>query len=109
MTLAAVSGPTSEPVGSIIRLPAPADYITASPRVVKRPASHEPVAQSLALDKATATSMNLTLLAAVASLMLWIIFGFVAAVPSGWVHLFYAAGVVLLARRVIAGAPKFRS
>jgi hypothetical protein len=53
--------------------------------------------------------MNLTLLAAVASLLLWITFGFVAAVPSGWVHLFYAAGVVLLARRVIVGASGFRS
>ena len=53
--------------------------------------------------------MNLTLLAAVVMLALWVMLGFINPIPSGWVHLFYAAGVALLARRVIAGAPRFLS
>ena len=53
--------------------------------------------------------MNLTLLAAVASLLLWIVLAFVVQLPTGWVHLFYAAGVVLLARRVVLGGVTFRS
>ncbi|HEX9705820.1 MAG TPA: hypothetical protein VGA20_11285 [Gemmatimonadales bacterium] len=53
--------------------------------------------------------MNLTLLAAVASLALWIVLAFVIALPVGWVHLLYAAGFILLARRVLVGAPKFLS
>jgi hypothetical protein len=53
--------------------------------------------------------LNLTLLAAVASLLLWIVLAFVQAHPAGWVHLFYAAGVMLLARRVLVGVHGFRS
>jgi hypothetical protein len=53
--------------------------------------------------------MNLTLLAAILSLVAWIALAFVLALPSGAVHLLYAAGVVLLARRVLVGAPAFRS
>ena len=53
--------------------------------------------------------MNLTLLAAVASLLLWIVLAFVIAVPHGWVHLLYALGVVLLTRRVLVGARGFKS
>lgn len=53
--------------------------------------------------------MNVTLLAALVSLVLWIALAFVTALPTGWVHLFYAAGIMLLARRVLVGAPKFRS
>ncbi|HXF96622.1 MAG TPA: hypothetical protein VNI61_11045 [Gemmatimonadales bacterium] len=53
--------------------------------------------------------MNLTLLAALASLALWVVLAFVAALPHGWVHLFYAAGMILLARRVLVGASGFRS
>jgi len=53
--------------------------------------------------------MNLSLLAAVVMLALWIVLGFVVAVPSGWVHLLYAGGIMLLARRVVVGAPQFRS
>ena len=53
--------------------------------------------------------MNLTLLMAVASLVSWIGLAFVAGVPSGAVHLLYAAGVVLLGRRVLIGAPRFLS
>lgn len=53
--------------------------------------------------------MNLTLFAAVVMLLLWIVLAFVLALPSGWVHGFYAAGWILLARRVIVGAPRFRS
>ena len=53
--------------------------------------------------------MNLTLLAAVVMLALWIVLGFVAPIPAGWVHLLYAGAMVLLARRVMAGAPRFLS
>ena len=53
--------------------------------------------------------MNLTLLAAVVMLALWIVLGFVSPIASGWVHLFYAGAVVLLTRRVMAGASRFLS
>ncbi|MGH7700738.1 MAG: hypothetical protein ACREMJ_09520 [Gemmatimonadales bacterium] len=53
--------------------------------------------------------MNLTLLAAVVMLLLWIVLAIVLALPAGWVHGFYAAGWILLARRVVVGAPQFRS
>ena len=53
--------------------------------------------------------MNLSLLFGIVSLVVWVVLAFVVAVPAGWVHLFYAAAVVLFARRVLVGAPKFRS
>ena len=53
--------------------------------------------------------MNLTLLGAVVMLAAWIVLAFVVPVPSGWVHMFYAATTVLLARRILLGAPTFRS
>ncbi len=46
---------------------------------------------------------NPTLLAAVAALVLWVVLAFVVHVPSGWVHLLLAAGVLLLVRRVVTG------
>ncbi len=54
-------------------------------------------------------AMNLTLVAATTLLLVWGVLVFVAQVGSGAVHLLYAAGVVLLARRVLVGAPKFLS
>lgn len=53
--------------------------------------------------------MNLSLILAVASLIVWILLGFVTPIPAGWVHLFYAAAVMLIARRILIGAPKFLS
>ena len=53
--------------------------------------------------------MNLTLLSAVLLLVLWIVLAFVMALPTGWVHLLYAIGMLLLARRVLIGAPQFMS
>ena len=53
--------------------------------------------------------MNLTIVFGIVSLVVWVVLAFVVAVPAGWVHLFYAAAVVLFARRVMVGAPKFRS
>ncbi len=53
--------------------------------------------------------MNLTLVAAIGLLALWIVIVFVAHVGNGPVHLLYAAAVVLLARRIVVGAPKFLS
>jgi hypothetical protein len=53
--------------------------------------------------------MNLTLLAAVAMLFAWLLLVFVVQAPTGWVHVLYAGAVVLFARRVLIGAPRFRS
>lgn len=40
--------------------------------------------------------MNVALLLAIASLVLWVFLAFVAAIPSGWAHLPLAVGSVLL-------------
>ena len=53
--------------------------------------------------------MNVTLVTAIAMLVAWILLVFVAQVPSGYVHLLYAGAVILFARRVLIGAPSFRS
>ena len=53
--------------------------------------------------------MNLTVIAAVVMLALWMVLGFVTPIAAGWVHLLYAGAMVLLARRVMAGAPRFLS
>ncbi len=53
--------------------------------------------------------MNLTLLAAVALLVVWITLVLVAHIGTGPAHLLYAVAVMLLARRVLVGAPKFLS
>ena len=53
--------------------------------------------------------MNVTLITAIVLLIAWVLLVFVAQVPSGYVHLLYAGAVVLFARRVLIGAPSFRS
>ncbi len=53
--------------------------------------------------------MNVTLITAIVLLVAWVLLVFVAHVPSGYVHLLYAGAVVLFARRVLIGAPSFRS
>ena len=53
--------------------------------------------------------MNLTLVTAIVLLVLWLVLVFGAHMGSGPVQLLYAAAVVLLARRIMAGAPKFLS
>jgi hypothetical protein len=53
--------------------------------------------------------MNLTLVAAIGLLVVWIILVVVAHLGNGPVHLLYAAAVVLFARRIVVGAPKFVS
>lgn len=53
--------------------------------------------------------MNVTLVSAVTALVLWILVVFVVKVPSGFPHLLLAASVVLFARRVLSGAPRFKS
>ena len=47
--------------------------------------------------------MNFTLIAGVLSLLLWITLVFILHVPHGWPHVFLAAGVILLIRRVVTG------
>ncbi len=49
------------------------------------------------------------MLAAGVMLITWFLLLFVAHVPSGTIHLLYAAGIVLIARRILVGAPRFRS
>lgn len=47
--------------------------------------------------------MNLTLLAGLLSLALWIALVFIVHVPHGWPHLLLGLGVILLIRRVVTG------
>jgi hypothetical protein len=42
-------------------------------------------------------------------LIAWALLLFVAQVPSGAVHLLYAASIILFARRILVGAPRFVS
>lgn len=53
--------------------------------------------------------MNVTLLAALLLLAGWITLVFALHNGNGPVHLLYAAGMVLVARRIVAGAPRFLS
>jgi len=53
--------------------------------------------------------MNVTLVAAIVLLGAWAALVFGAHLGSGPVQLLYAAAVILLARRVIVGGPKFLS
>ena len=53
--------------------------------------------------------MNLTLIAAVVLLLLWGLLVFGAHNGNGPVHVLYAAAVILFARRIIVGAPRFLS
>lgn len=47
--------------------------------------------------------MNVALLLAIASLVLWVLLAFVAAIPNGWVHLPLAIGSVLLVIGIVQG------
>ena len=53
--------------------------------------------------------MNVSLVAAVAMVIGWVALVFVAQVASGWVHVLYVGAVLLFARRILLGAPKFIS
>ena len=53
--------------------------------------------------------MNFTLLAAIVLLATWAALVFGAHIGSGPVQLLYAVAAILFARRIIVGAPKFRS
>jgi hypothetical protein len=53
--------------------------------------------------------MNLTLTVAVVLLALWAALVFGAHNGSGPVQLLYAVAVILMARRILVGAPKFLS
>jgi hypothetical protein len=53
--------------------------------------------------------MNLSLVVAVVMVIVWGALVFGVQVPSGWVHLLYVAAVLLFARRILLGAPKFLS
>ncbi len=47
--------------------------------------------------------VNPSLAGGIALILLWIGVAFVAHYPHGWPHLLFAAGVVLLIRRVVKG------
>jgi hypothetical protein len=53
--------------------------------------------------------MNVTLITAIVLLVAWVLLVFVAQAPTGYLHLLYAGAVILFARRVLVGAPSFRS
>ncbi len=42
-------------------------------------------------------------------LVAWFLLLFVAHVPSGAIHLLYAGAIILIARRILVGAPRFVS
>ena len=53
--------------------------------------------------------MNITLIAAIVLVVLWVILVFGMHMGQGPVQPLYAAAAILFARRIIVGAPKFRS
>jgi len=53
--------------------------------------------------------MNLTLIIGIVSILLWGVLLFVLHVESGAINLLYAVAVLAVARRIIVGAPTFRS
>ena len=53
--------------------------------------------------------MNLTLVIAIACLLLWALLLFAFHVQSGAINLLYAVAALAVARRIIVGAPTFRS
>lgn len=53
--------------------------------------------------------MNLSLIGAVVMVAVWAALVFAVGVPSGWVHLLYVGAVLLFARRILLGAPRFLS
>ena len=53
--------------------------------------------------------MNLTTISALACLGAWLILVFLAHEGSGSIQLLYAVGMVLIARRIVVGAPKLLS
>jgi len=53
--------------------------------------------------------MNMSLVVAVVMVLVWGVLVFAVQVPSGWVHLLYIGAVLLFARRILVGAPKFLS
>jgi hypothetical protein len=53
--------------------------------------------------------MNVTLLTAVTLLLVWAVLVFAMHLGAGPVQLLYAVAVILFARRILVGAPKFLS
>lgn len=47
--------------------------------------------------------MNVSLIGAIVCILLWMVLAFVAAIPSGWVHIPLALGVILLAKAILEG------
>lgn len=50
--------------------------------------------------------MNRYFLLALVALILWVVLAFGMAIPTGWVHLFLALGVVLIAIGIVQSGEK---
>src|SRR5438093_6974531 len=83
--------------------PRPCYYITSCTRNVKQRRRATITRQRRGSD------MNVTLITAIVLLLGWGTLVFGAHLGSGPVHLLYAVSVILFARRIIVGAPTFRS
>ena len=83
--------------------PRSCDYNTVWASNVKRRRHANTSPQPLGVD------MNVTLVTAIALLVLWGVLVFAMHLGSGPVQLSYAASAILFARRMITGAPKFLS
>src|SRR5438093_4791113 len=94
-------------VGSIILLPVPVTTILRGPKTSSEDVTRHRHANSS--RRIEGIHMNLTLVAAIALLVLWGILVFAMHVGSGPAQVLYALAVVLFARRMVAGAPKFLS
>src|SRR6266496_2981811 len=95
VTSVTVSGSTIEPVGSIIVFSVPPTTIQRGPET-----SSSGVTLESPRGNARGSAMNLTLVGAIVLLAVWMIVVFVAHVGSGPVHLLYAGGMILVARRI---------
>jgi len=47
--------------------------------------------------------MNISLVVGLLCLAVWLVGTFITPVGAGWIHLFLAAGLILLIRRVVTG------
>ena len=68
-----------------------------------------PLGTTIGSVRQRSIALNLSLIATVVMLIAWFLLVFVAQVPSGSVHLLYAGAIILCARRILTGAPRFVS
>ena len=93
MTAATAFGPIIGPVGSIMWLP-----VTAGDKIGTRSEAVNAHERARVPASAPEHSMSLTLLAAVVSLVAWVVLVFFSSVSAGAIHLLLAVGSTLLVR-----------